>query len=190
GQSVGPSNLDEPERQAYFATVKYLGEAAMKRDDVDAAIEDFRLYSESPYSGIETLRTLAELYKRKGDVLAAARAVDQALQFNSRGADLLQRKDDYYSSIEPEDLQARLEHYGRGFDMAYCLAKSRQALQYTDTVWLDVAQRLTRLALVVQPDSRPAKLLLARVELRLTGRDQAMPILEDIRGPQRPESFA
>ena len=69
---VGPKNLDEPERQAYFATVKLLGEDAMSRGDLDAAIENYRLYSESRRSGLETLRTLADLYERKGDPLAAA----------------------------------------------------------------------------------------------------------------------
>jgi tetratricopeptide (TPR) repeat protein len=191
GQGVGPSNLAAAEQQAYFATVKFLGEEAMHRGDTDGAIENFRLYSESPQSGIETLRALAELYKRKGNVLAAARVVDQGLQFNSRDADLLQRKDDYYYSIDPEDLKAHLEHYGRGFDVAYCIQKSRQALdQYTDLVWVDVAQQLTKLALVVQPENRLAKWMLARVHLRLGERDRAVSILEEVRGPQRPEAFA
>ncbi len=191
GQGVGQKNLDEPERQAYFATVKLLGEEAMSRGDVDAAVENYRLYSESERSGIETLRILAELYERRGDPLAAARVTDQALQYNSKDKDLLERKDRYYYSVMPDDLGRRLEHYGPGFDTAYCLSKARTILdgRYTDMEWLDVAYHLTKLALVVKPDSLPAKLLMARVQLRLGERDQAVALLEEIRGPQKPEKF-
>ncbi|NBO94049.1 MAG: hypothetical protein EBV06_17335, partial [Planctomycetia bacterium] len=74
GQSVGPRNLGDAERQAYFSTLKYLGEEALARGDTDAAIDNFRLYQESEHSGLATLRILADLYEKKGDALAAARA--------------------------------------------------------------------------------------------------------------------
>jgi tetratricopeptide (TPR) repeat protein len=191
GQGVGPKNLDEPERQAYFATVKLLGEDAMSRGDIDAAIENYRLYSESERSGIETLRTLAELYERRGDPLAAARVTDQALQYNGKDRDLLERKDRYYYSVMPDDLRRRLEHYGTGFDVGYCLHKARTILdsRHADLDWLDVAHHLTQLALVVKPDSLQAKLMLAREELRLGERDKAVALLEEVRGPQKPEKF-
>jgi tetratricopeptide (TPR) repeat protein len=191
GQGVGPKNLNEPERQAYFATVKLLGEDAMSRGDVDAAIENYRLYSESERSGIETLRILAELYERRGDPLAAARVTDQALQYNGKDKDLLERKDRYYYSVMPDDLRRRLEHYGPGFDTAYCLNKAKTILdgRHADVEWLDVAHHLTQLALVVKSDSLPAKLLLARVQLRLGERDKAVALLEEVHGPQKPEKF-
>src|SRR5205085_4603459 len=105
------------------------------------------------------LRILAELYERRGDPLAAARVTDQALQYNAKDADLLARKDRYYYSILPSDLKARLEHYGQGFDVDYCLRKSRSILdgRYTDPEWLDVAHHLTQLALVIRPESLAAK---------------------------------
>ena len=191
GQGVGPKNLDEPERQAYFATVKLLGEDAMSRGDVDAAIENYRLYSESERSGIETLRTLAELYERRGDPLAAVRVTDQALQYNAKDRDLLERKDKYYYSVMPDVLQRQLEHYGPGFDVTYCLQKARTILEgrHVDVDWLDVAYHLTQLALVVKPDNLSAKLMLARVQLRLGERDKAVTLLEAVRGPQKPEKF-
>jgi tetratricopeptide (TPR) repeat protein len=192
GQSVGPKNLAEPERLAYFSTVKHLGEDAMGRGDLDAAIENYRLYSESERSGVETLRILADLYERRGDPLAAARVTDQALQYNAKDKDLLERKDRYYYSIMPSDLKARLEHYGYGFDVDYCLRKSRSILdgRYTDLEWLDVAHHLTQLALVIKPESLAAKMLLARVLLRLGEKERAVAILEEVRGPQKPERFA
>lgn len=191
GQGVGPKNLDEAQRQAYFATVKYLAEDALARGAGNAAIENFRLYCESERAGIETLRTLAWLYEQKGDPLAAARVTDQALQYNSKDADLLEKKDRYYYSIKPDDLQARLEQYGHGFDVAYCLQKAKQVLdRYVEAEWLDVAHHLTRLALVVKPDSLTAKVVLARLQLRLGERDQAVGILEEARGLEKPAKFA
>jgi tetratricopeptide (TPR) repeat protein len=191
GQSVGPGNLADAERQAYFATVRLLGESALARGDLDEAIEDFRLYSESERSGIETLRTLAELYERKGDPLAALRVTDQALQYNGKDKDLLERKDRYYYSVLPEQLRARLEQVKAGFDFDYCLRKSRTVLDhYTDPEWLDVAHHLTLLALIVKPESLAAKVLLARVLLRLGEREQAVTLLEEVHGPAKPERFA
>jgi tetratricopeptide (TPR) repeat protein len=191
GLAVGPKNLADQERQAYFATVKLLGEDALARDDIDAAIEDYRLYSESERSGIETLRTLAGLYERKGDALAAARVTAQALQYNGKDKDLLERKDKYYYSIMPEDLRARLEQVRGWFDFDYCLTKARTILdgRHVDMEWLDVAHHLIQLALVVHPDSRPAQVLLARALLRYGERDQAVAVLEGVRAP-KPEKFA
>jgi tetratricopeptide (TPR) repeat protein len=191
GQAVGQKTLAEPERQTYFATVKLLGEDAQARGDLDAAIENYHLYAESERSGLETLRTLAELYERKGDALSALRATDQALVYNTKDKDLLARKDRYYYSVMPDQLQARLEQVRGGFDFNYCLSKARTILdgKYTDLEWLDVAHHLLQLALVVQPDSRPATVLLARVQLRYGERDQAIALLEAVRTP-KPEKFA
>jgi tetratricopeptide (TPR) repeat protein len=190
GQSVGPKNLADPERHAYFATVKLLGEEAMARGDVDAAIENLRLYSEYERSGVETLRTLAELYERKGDPLSALRATDQALVYNPKDKDLLERKDRYYYSVLPEQLSARLEQVRAGFDFDYCLRKTRTILErYTDPEWLDVAHHLTQLARIVRPESLAARVLYARVLLRYGQREQAVAELEQVRSP-RPEKFA
>jgi tetratricopeptide (TPR) repeat protein len=191
GQAVGPKNLADAERQTYFATVKLLGEDAQARGDLDAAIENYHLYAESERSGLETLRTLAELYERKGDALSALRATDQALVYDTKDKDLLARKDRYYYSVMPEQLQARLEQVRTGFDFNYCLNKARTILdgRHTDLEWLDVAHHLLQLALVVQPDSRPAKVLLARALLRYGERDKALALLEGVRTP-KPEKFA
>jgi tetratricopeptide (TPR) repeat protein len=192
GQSVGAKNLADAERQAYFATVKLLGEDAIARGDLNSAIENYHLYSDSERSGLETLRTLAELYERKGDPLSAMRVTDMALAaYDSRDKDLLERKDKYYYSVMPDHLRARLEQVKPWFDFDYCVRKARSILdgRYTDVEWLDVAHHLTQLALVVRPDSLTAKVLLARVLLRYGERDQAVTLLEGVHSP-RPEKFA
>jgi tetratricopeptide (TPR) repeat protein len=190
GQAVGARNLADAERLAYFSTVKLLGDDALARGDLDAAVENYQLYTESERSGLDTLRTLADLHERRGDPLSALRATDQALIYNSTDPDLLARKDRYYYSVMPEQLRARLEQVRTGFDFDYCLRKSRTILErYTDLDWLDVAHHLTQLALVVHPSSLAAKVLLARVQLRLGERDQAVALLEGVHSP-KPEKFA
>jgi tetratricopeptide (TPR) repeat protein len=190
GVSVGPKNLADAERQTYFSTVKLLGEDALAREDIDAAIENYHLYTESERSGLETLRTLADLYERKGDALSALRVTDQALVYNAKDKDLLSRKDRYYYSVMPDEVKARLEQVRAGFDFNYCVDKARSILdsRQTDLDWLDVAHHLTQLALVVQPESRPVRLLLARELLRYGERDKAMALLEEARSP-KPETF-
>jgi tetratricopeptide (TPR) repeat protein len=191
GHSIGPKNLADEERQAYFSTVKLLGESALAHGDIDAAIENFVLYSESERSGIETLRTLADLYEKKGDALSALRANDLALVYTAKDKDLLERKDRYYYSVMPEELRARLESVRTGFDFAYCLTRTRSILdaRYTDVEWLDVAHHLVQLALILHPENLTAKVLLARVLLRYGERDKALALLEEVHSP-KPEKFA
>jgi hypothetical protein len=191
GQAVGPANLAEEDRQAYFAAIKLLGDAALAHNEVDLAIENYQLYTASPRSGLETLRTLAELYQRKGDPLAALRFTEQALLYNGKDKDLQERKDRYYYSVLPDDLRARLESVRGCFDVAYCVKKSRQLLDAKnwDLDTVDWAQHLAELARVVQPDGLAARVLVARARLRRGEKDEAVAMLEEIRSP-RPEHFA
>ncbi len=191
GRSVGPKALAEGERQAYFAALKFLSEEAMGRGDLDAAVEDLHLFTEYERSGVETLRTLAELHERRGDPLSALRVTDQALLYNPKDKDLLERKDRYYYSVLPEHLRACPEPVRTGFDVAYCVRRTRTILdgRYEGVEWLDVADHLIRLALVVRPESREVKLLLARVRLRYAERDEAIKVLEEVRGAEKPEKF-
>jgi tetratricopeptide (TPR) repeat protein len=190
GQAIGAKNLAEAERQAYFAVVKHLGDEASAANDLDAAIENYRLFAESERSGAETLRTLADLYERKGDALTAARMTEKGLLYSPQDADLLARKDRYYFSIMPDELGERLEQ-ARGFlDFDYCLRRSKTILdgKFADAEWLEVASHLSKLATVLKPDSLRAKVLQARVHLRFGERDEAAAILERVRSP-KPEAF-
>jgi tetratricopeptide (TPR) repeat protein len=191
GMAVGQKSLADTERQAYFATVKLLGEDALARDDLDAAIENYRLYAEYERAGIETLRTLAGLYEKKGDALSAMRVTDQALVYNPKDKDLLERKDRYYYSVLPEQIRQHIESVRPWFDFDYCLRKARSILdgQVTDVEWLDVAYHLIQLARVIMPENRAVKVLLAKVLLRYGERDRAIAALEEVHNP-KPEKFA
>ncbi|HXG10912.1 MAG TPA: tetratricopeptide repeat protein [Gemmataceae bacterium] len=191
GRAIGPANLSPEERQAYFGAVKLLAEAAHRHGELDTAIENYHLYTEYERAGVETLRALADLYERKGDPLSALRVTDRALVYNPSDKDLLERKDRYYYSVQPQDLQARLETFQAGFDVDYCLKKAKALLDMrnADLDLIDWAQHLVELARVIQPDRLAPRLLLARAHLRRGEKEEAIALLESIRTP-KPEKFA
>ncbi len=191
GQAVGHKNLAQEERLAYFAAVKLLADAAQRHNELDLAIENYQLYTEYERSGLESLRTLAELYERKGHPLAALRVTEQALLYDAKDKDLLERKDRYYYSVMPDDLRAHLESVRGGFDVGYCLKKARVLLDAKnwDLDTLDWAQHLAELGRVAQPDSLAAKVLVARAQLRRGEKAEGVALLEEVRSP-RPEKFA
>jgi tetratricopeptide (TPR) repeat protein len=182
GLAVGVSNLGNEERQAYFATVKTLGDGALAAGETDLAIENYRLYGESDRSGVETLRTLAKLHELKGDVLAALVATEKALLYNPKDRDLLERKDRYYISVMPEWFRGHPERVPGGFDLAYCVNKAGTLLKLPeiDLDTLDWAQHLADLAFAVKPESVAARVLLARAQLRRGEKEQAAALLEEI----------
>ncbi len=191
GLSVGPGALSDEERQTYFATVKLLGDTALAHGQTDLAIENYQLYSESERSGLETLRTLADLYEKKGNVLAALRVTEKALVYNAKDADLLGRKDRYYYSVMPDFVRAHPAEVPGGFDVAYCLGKARAVLagRELDLDALDWAQHLADLALAVKPESVQARVLLARALLRRGEKERAAALLEELH-TAKPEKFA
>jgi tetratricopeptide (TPR) repeat protein len=191
GRAIGVDNLAPADKEALFATVKGIGELALKQNQVDAALESFKFYSLNQNAGIEAYRILADLFEKKKEVWLALHCCEHALTYNAQDKDLLARKDRYYYSITPEDLQPRLESVRKWFDPQYCRDKARWILEkFTgDFELLDWAAHLTELALVTQPGSHAARLLKARVR-RLRGEiPEAVALLEEIR-QHRPEKFA
>lgn len=190
GRAVGPQNLTDESRKTYFDIVKLLGEDARARDELEAAIENYQLFAESDRSGLETLRILAELYEKHGDVFPALFTVEKALLYNAKDADLLEKKDRYYYSVMPVDLRARKETI-KGFDVGYCVKKARYILDMKDADldMLDWAQHLIELVRVMQPESLTGKILLARALRRRGEIDQSRAILEELY-THKPDKFA
>jgi tetratricopeptide (TPR) repeat protein len=191
GRAVGPKNLSPEERQAYFSAVKLMADGAVAHNAIDLAIENYQLYTECERSGLETLRTLADLHERKGDALSALRVTEQALVYNPKDKDLLERKDRYYYSVMPDAVRACPEAVRGGLDIAYCLKKARTLLDAKnwDLDTLDWAQHLAELARVLQPTGLSAKVLVARARLRRGEKEEAVALLEEVRSP-KPEQFA
>jgi tetratricopeptide (TPR) repeat protein len=194
---VGPKSLDDENRQAYFAAVKILADAALTHNRLDLAIENYHLYTEYERSGLETLRTLMDLHERQGDPLSALRITEQALVYSGTDKELLERKDKYYYSVMPEHLRAVLARSAdpatapRWFDVGYCLRKARALLDSKnwDLDTLDWGQHLAELVRVVEPNNLTAKVLVGRAQLRRGEKEEAVALLERVRTP-RPEKFA
>jgi len=190
GRSAGPKNLSEEDRHTYFAVVKLLADTALAANENDAAIENYKLYTEYERAGVETYRALAELYKRKADVWSGLRCTEKGLTYNSQDKDLLTRKDEYYYSIAPEDLRSRLDSVRKWFDVSYCVTKARTLLDRhaSDLDLVDWAAHLAELAQAAQPGSMVARVLRARVR-RLRGEiDEAIALLDEVRN-NKPEKF-
>jgi tetratricopeptide (TPR) repeat protein len=190
GRAAGPKNLSDEDRRLYFGVVKMLAEAARDEGNLDAATENFNLYTQYDRAGVETYRQLADLYERRGDPWSALRATEQGLVYDPSDADLLQRKDKYYYSVLPGDLRGRWESVAKWFDLDYCLRKARALIERhgSDLDLLDWASHLLDLAQAAKPGNITVRVLRARVR-RLRGEiSEATALLEEVRA-NRPESF-
>jgi Tetratricopeptide repeat len=202
GRAVGVKNLAEEDRKQLAAVVKSLGERAMKANELDAALEAYKFYTQFEQGQLETYRTLAELFERKAkqletgqpqqskeNIWLALNCTEHALSYNGADANLLARKDSYYYSLTPDDLKPKLAE-APWFDVDYCLAKSRSVLdRYNgDLDLLDWAGHLAALARVAKPSALAPRLLSARVH-RLRGETgEATALLEEIR-QNKPAKF-
>ena len=198
GRAAGIADMTPAQKETLFASVKGIGEAAVKADKLDVALEAFKFYSQHETAGIETWRMLAELFERlaqRGDASQntwqALHCCEHALTYNAADKDLIARKDRYYYSITPAELEARLESVHKWFDPQYCRDKAGWILDNFrgDFEVLDWAAHLLDLALTAQPGSHAARFTKARLH-RLRGEiPETIALLEEIR-QHRPEKFA
>jgi tetratricopeptide (TPR) repeat protein len=186
GQGVGPANLDRDQLQPYLEALRKLAELAELAGHYVAAIDDLRQYlHDGGTAAIETYRKLAELHTKTDEpkkMLNAVQMVETGLTYNSTDPDLLRKKDSYYYSLEPEELEKVKDRVVKWFDVGYCVRKAMSVLNSKEggIELLDWASHLTRLALVMQPASHGVRLIQARVLLRRGERDAGLQLLEDI----------
>jgi tetratricopeptide (TPR) repeat protein len=206
GKAAKPANLTSEDKETLFAAVKQLGEHAMAQGNTDEALNCFKFYSEYERAGLETYRTLADLFERKGKQVAEAgeaatgssedpiwlalHCTLHALTYDPTDKDLLERRDRYYYSISAPELKRRLNHVYKWFDVDYCKQKARWVLEKGggDLDLLDWAGHLVELAGVAEPDSLSAQVLLARIQRMRGESDSAIETLEKIRA-NKPEKF-
>ena len=182
-RQVGVARLAPEDRQAYFTALRQLAERAQADSRWDDAIENLKLFTESPESGAGVLRQITELYERKRDPLSALEWNEKALMFDHRDKELLERKDRYYYSVRPDDLSARLQQVRELFDVGYCIRKARSLLDLKagGPEQVDWALHLVELARVVEPENVTLLTLAARARLRRGEQDLAVPLLEKVR---------
>jgi tetratricopeptide (TPR) repeat protein len=190
GRAVGVANMTPADRQSLFTVVKQVGERAMVENQLDAALDAFKFYSEKDEAGIETYRTLAELFERKTDPWTALNCTEHALTYNSADPDLVARKDRYTYSVTPQELKDRWDSVQRWFDVDYCRTKANFLLDKAggNLDLVDWAGHLAELYGTAKPTSLDGLVLRARVR-RLRGEiPETIELLEKVR-QNKPEKF-
>jgi tetratricopeptide (TPR) repeat protein len=186
GIDLGYDQLPSEPKQAFFAVIKQLADRAASQNDWEEAIQDYSIYTHFESSGKETLRTLAGMYENKKDVFEALRVLEKIFQYSGtkEDKDLLARKDRYYYSLDPNILKERKDQVKGYFDVTYCVRKAKEILDSSsrELETLDWAEHLIQLALVIQPKNIIALVQQARCHIRRQEDQQALKILEDVRG--------
>ena len=183
GLTAGPARLTPDQQAFYFAGLRKLIDEATARGDYDAAIDNQRLLIEGGKEDVNTLRQLADLHAKSGDVLNALLIVERGLIYSKADADLLAKKESYYFSVDPERVRAAKDKIASWFDVAYCTRKVQAVsnLAEPDLDTLDWGLHLAKLARIVQPNLHSVMVAEARIMMRKGERDAAIQILEDIR---------
>jgi len=165
----GAEVLTEPARQVWWATLKALAEAALSRGDRAAALENLRLYAESPLGGADTQRLIADLSVQEGDITGALIANARCLVYDANRPDHLALRDRCYFSLTPELLRADWSRLASAFDAGYCVQKARALLDTPGSgpPQAEWAGKLARLVLAIDPEHVAAKVQLARSFLAL-----------------------
>ena len=183
GVTAGPARLTADQQAFYFAGLRKIIDAATARGDYDAAIDNQRLLIEGGKEDVNTLRHLAELHAKGGDVLNALLIVERGLIYSKADADLLAKKESYYFSVDPERIRAAKDKIASWFDVGYCTRKVQAVsnLAEPDLDTLDWGLHLAKIARIVQPNLHSVMVAESRILMRKGERDAAIQILEDIR---------
>lgn len=180
GLRIGPAALGPEAKADYFAAAKELADAAAARGDDDALLENLQIYADCGESGADTLRRIAELHEKRGDVLAALVTNERCLVYDAKHPVHLERRDRCYFSLSPEELQANWERLKSAFDAGYCRTKARSLLDHPKAgpEQVDWALHLLELADAAAPDDLSTLALLGRARLARGERDKALQLME------------
>jgi len=207
GKAIGFANLPAEDKVSLFAVAKLLGDHASKSDQLDVALEAFKVYSQYEKAGGETWRTLADLFERKstaadaaGDAAEYQQNLWMALHCTEHGLsysglandrDLAERKDRYLVSVTPEELKRRWENIRLWFSVDYCLDKTKQILErYNGELEnLDWAEHLMALGHAAWPQSIQVKYQRARIRRFRGETAETLALLDEVR-QNKPEKFA
>ncbi|MFO0948165.1 MAG: hypothetical protein U1D30_19965 [Planctomycetota bacterium] len=188
---TGPSNLSDSQRDAYFETVLFLARRAQERGHRAEAIENYELYSDSPKSGIETLRILRDLYEANGDIASAIRPVEAALAYSLSEREKkhwLAEKARLYREVSADQVRGRLAKLERYFDFAHCFRKAKSLFD-TNGPEEELLHYLDLASLGGKEHLLAVNYLLGRSHLRAGRIQDAALCLEAVRA-HRPKSFA
>lgn len=187
GLLVTPQRLAADQQALYFAALKKLVDLATARGDFQAAVDDQRTYIEGGKEDVNSLRQLAELNAKNGDVLNALLITERGLIYSKTDPDLLAKRDSYYYSVNVDKVRAARDKIAPWFDVAYCLKKAKAVADQKepDLETIEYGLHLAKLARVMQPESHAGMVAEARLLLRKGERDAGVSLLEDVREQKR-----
>jgi tetratricopeptide (TPR) repeat protein len=187
GLLVGPQKLSTEQQPLYFAALKKLVDLATARNDYQAAVDDQRTYIEGGKEDLNSLRQLAELNAKNGDILNALLITERGLIYSKTDPDLLTKRESYYYSVAIEKVAEVREKIFPWFDVPYCLKKAKQVADQRepDLETLEYGLHMAKLARVMQPESQTGMVAEARILLRKGHRDSGVSLLEDVREQKR-----
>ena len=180
GRRIGPDQLTETARDAYFQTVKQEADQVYQQGRWDDALRYYQLYAAHAASGAETMRLITELYEKQGDVPHALVSNAQCMIYDAEHPLHRERQDKYYYSLTPALYHQNESLLKAAFDVAYCINKARELLDHRQSgpEQVDWALHLAELAGAVVPTSVSAHVLAGRARLRRGETDQAKALLE------------
>jgi tetratricopeptide (TPR) repeat protein len=187
GLLVTPQRLAADQQALYFAALKKMVDLATARGDYQAAVDDQRTYIEGGKEDVNSLRQLAELNAKNGDVLNALLITERGLIYSKTDPDLLAKRDSYYYSVDIDKVRAAKDKIAPWFDVAYCLKKAKAVADQRepDLETIEYGLHLAKLARVMQPESHAGMVAEARLLLRKGERDAGVSLLEDVREQKR-----
>ncbi|MBL8823273.1 MAG: hypothetical protein JNJ77_11840 [Planctomycetia bacterium] len=177
---LGVKEMSEESKVAYFATVKQMGEQAYHEGRLDDALENLILASEAPQSGADTLRMIAELYEKQGNVVQTMHYNEQCLLYDAKNPQYLERRDRCYISLTPDDINAHREKLGKLIDQSYLLKKSREILDAKNSgvEQYEWAKHLSELLTAIAPERVAGWALIGRCFLRMGQSENGVKALE------------
>jgi tetratricopeptide (TPR) repeat protein len=109
--------------------------------------------------------------------------VETGLTYSPTDPDLLQKKDTFYFSVEPERLTALRDKVKGYFDSSYCITKAMSVLnaKSDEPGLIEWATHLATLARIMQPNGNGVRLVEARCMLRQGQREEGIRAMEAIR---------
>ncbi len=182
---IGLKDVSSESKTAYFATVKSLGEAAYldamaDRQSPDAAIENLLLATEATESGVDTLRMLADLYEKKGDIVQTMHFNEQCIMYDGKNKGYQERKERVYVSLTPQDITDHHEKISKLIDLNYLTKKPKELLENKQAgiEQLEWAKHLAELLTVAAPERVAGWVLIGRAFLRLNQPHNGVKALE------------
>jgi tetratricopeptide (TPR) repeat protein len=177
---LGINDLSSESKNAYFSTIRQLGEKAYREARLEEAVENLVLCIENPNCAADTLRLIADCYEKQGDVLNTLWYNEQCLLYDAKNPTDLERRNRVYYSLIPDDVRTHADKLEKIIDQTYLATKTRELLELRNATaeQYEWARHLAEVLLAIAPERITGWVLLGRAQLRLGNSANALEVLE------------